>query len=138
MRNKDPRPRGFFEENTGKSASDDLPGKKLSGALIVAGSLQQVLRQRKGQSMRTIIIGNIGSDAGYWVLDDTGLHHVGGWAPEALFEFRSAVSIVGQATRLKTPGLSEAAVKSVQSFIQGELARHLKQDAGGSVVVIMP
>lgn len=87
--------------------------------------------------MRTIIIGNIGSDAGYWVIDSTGIHHVGGWGVEAMVEFTSAIRIMGEATRLKTPGLAEAAVKTVREFAETELSKHLKDGAAGSVVVVL-
>ena len=86
--------------------------------------------------MKMIIIGNIGSDAGYWYIDATGLHHVGGWASERLAEFRSALTIIGAATQLKTPGLAEAAIKSVQGFAQSQLAEHLKGGGDGTVVVV--
>lgn len=84
-----------------------------------------------------IIIGNIGSDGGYTVIDGTGIHHVGGWGAGALAEFTTAVSIMGQASRLKTPGLAEAAVKSVQSFVETQLTQHLKGSGEGTVVVVL-
>jgi len=83
---------------------------------------------------RIIVIGPIGSDAGYWVIDDTGLHHVGGWGVDQLAEFRSAVSIIGAATQLKTPRLAEAVVKSVQELVEGQIAEHVK---GASNVVVL-
>ena len=83
-----------------------------------------------------IIIGSFGSDAGYWIIDDTGAHHVGGWGVDAMSEFRSAVRIIGEATQLKTPGLREAAIKSVQGFAQEQLAKYVK-DGAGSVVIML-
>jgi hypothetical protein len=86
--------------------------------------------------MKMIIIGNIGSDAGYWVLDATGLHHVGGWASERLLEFGAALKIIGAATQLKTPGVAEAAIKSVHGIAQSALADHFKAGGEGTVVVM--
>ncbi len=84
-----------------------------------------------------IIIGNIGSDAGYWVIDDTGIHHVGGWGTGELAEFSSAVNILSQATKLKAPGLAQAAVKSVQSYVETQLAQHVKGSGKDTVVVVL-
>jgi len=86
--------------------------------------------------MKTIIIGHIGSDAGYWVIDANGhIRHVEGWGIDQLAEFRNAVTIMATATQLKTPGLAEAAIKSVHGLAQSQLAEHLKE---GGVVVVMP
>jgi hypothetical protein len=84
-----------------------------------------------------IIIGNIGSDAGYWVLDGTGLHHVGGWGADQLVEFKAAINIISLATQLKTPGLADAAIKSVQAIVQKQIAEHVRDSGAGPVVVIL-
>jgi len=86
--------------------------------------------------MRYIIIGNQGSDAGYWVLDGNGLHHVGGWGVEQLREVSAALNIMREATRLKTPGLAEAATKVVTEFLSKQLSSHVKE-AGTQGVVIL-
>lgn len=81
-----------------------------------------------------LIIGHVGSDAGYWVVGPDGhIHHVGGWNPEAFAELAAAVNVISEATRLKTPGLAEAAAKSVMGFVQAQLGEHLKE---GGVLVI--
>jgi hypothetical protein len=86
--------------------------------------------------MDMIIIHPIGTDGGYWYIDDDGnFHHVGGWQPDQLTEFNSAVSIMGAAVHLKTPGLAEAAIRSVHSLVKTQLAEHLKN---GGVVVVLP
>jgi hypothetical protein len=90
---------------------------------------------QKELGMKIIIIGRIGSDAGYTVIENGKVHHVGGWGVDQLAEFRSAVTIMGAATQLKTPGLAEAAIKSVEGLAQSQLAEHLK---GGGVVVVLP
>jgi len=84
--------------------------------------------------MNIIVLGHIGSDAGYWVIGQDGkVHHVGGWAPERLAEVHSALNIIREATQLKTPGLAEAAIKSVVGFAQKELQANIKE--GGAVVL---
>lgn len=84
--------------------------------------------------MNIIVLGHVGTDAGYWVIGPDGkVHHVGGWAPERLAEVNSALNIIREATQLKTPGLAEAAIKSVVGFAQKELQAHIKE--GGAVVV---
>ncbi len=81
-----------------------------------------------------LIIGHIGSDAGYWVIGPDGhIHHVPGWSPEAFAELAAAVKVISEATRLKQPGLAEAATKSVMGFVQAQLGEHLKE---GGVLVI--
>jgi len=81
--------------------------------------------------MKYIVIGNIGSDAGYWYWDGHGWHHVGGWAVEQLAEVSAALNIIRQATYLKTPGLADAATKAVADFAAKQLSTHIKE-AGGA------
>jgi len=87
--------------------------------------------------MRFIIIGHIGSDAGYWVIDANGIHHVGGWGVDRLAEFASATAILREAVRLKTPGLAEAATKSVMKFAQDQISEHIKDSGKGTTVVLV-
>jgi len=87
--------------------------------------------------VRFIVIGNIGSDAGYWVIDANGIHHVGGWGIEQMAEFSTATQILRQAVQLKTPGLAEAAVKSVLAFAEGQLKQNLQGGATGQTVVLV-
>jgi len=87
--------------------------------------------------MRFIIIGNIGSDAGYWIIDSTGIHHVGGWGVERLAEFSAAAGILRQAVQLKTPGVAEAAVKSVLRFAEDQLKEYVKEGGAGSTIVLV-
>ena len=90
-----------------------------------------------------IVIGNVGSDAGYWVWDGHGWKHVGGWAVEQLAEVRNALNIMGQASQLKTPGLSTAVTKTVSDMVTKELGANLGQGtaatspAGTNVVVVV-
>ncbi len=84
--------------------------------------------------MQYIVIGNIGSDAGYWVWDGHGWKHVGGWGVDQLAEVSAALNIMREATRLKTPGLAAAATKTVSEFVEKQLGAHIKE--GGGVVII--
>lgn len=85
--------------------------------------------------MRFIVIGRIGSDAGYWEIVNGKLIHVPGWNPEALEQFGAAVNIISQATQLKAPGLAEAAINSVIGFAQQQLEGHVK-GAGTTIIVV--
>lgn len=87
--------------------------------------------------MRFIVIGNIGSDAGYWVIDGSGIHHVGGWAIEQLAEFAGAAAILRQAVQLKTPAVAEAAVKSVLRFAEEQIKQNVKESGQGQTVVLL-
>jgi hypothetical protein len=84
--------------------------------------------------MKFIVIGNIGSDAGYWIWDGHEWRHVGGWAVEQLAEVASALNIMREATRLKTPGLAQAAAQSVSDFVNKQLGQHI-QGSGGVVIL---
>jgi hypothetical protein len=70
-----------------------------------------------------IVIGGSGTDAPTVVLHPDGT--IGtipgtGWAPEAQLEFQHAVSIVREATQLKTPGLAETTAKPAVEYIHKE------------------
>lgn len=82
---------------------------------------------------RFIVIGNQGSDAGYWVFENGRWVHHGGWAIEELVELTAAINIMREATRFKTPGLAEEATRRVAEFAEKQLAQHLPQ---GGVVII--
>lgn len=87
-----------------------------------------------------IVLGNRGSDAGYYVWDGHGWRHVGGWAVEQMVEVGAALKVIGEAARFKTPGLAESVTKSVAEFAEKELGNHLsnhQKEGGGQVVVIV-
>jgi hypothetical protein len=86
--------------------------------------------------MTYIVIGNIGSDAGYWVLDGSGLHHVGGWGVDQMLEVSAALNIMRTAPQLKTPGLAEAVARTVSDFVDTQL-KGLVPD-GGVVIITGP
>jgi hypothetical protein len=79
---------------------------------------------------RYIVIGNPGSDAGYWVWDGTGWKHVGGWGIDQLTEVTNGLRIMAQASRIKTPGVADQLTRSVADFVGKELDAHLGQQAG--------
>ena len=87
--------------------------------------------------MQVVVIGNRGSDAGYWVWDGHGWRHVGGWGVEQLVEVSAALAIMKEATQLKTPGLADAATKTVAEFVQKQLGEHLKQHGGHEAGVVI-
>jgi hypothetical protein len=91
--------------------------------------------------MRIIIIGGVGSDAGYWTLENGKLVHHGGWGADRLAEVSSALSIIGQAAQLKTPGLAETVANGVAAAVEKELTGHLGGQLGaaggaGAVVIV--
>ena len=75
-----------------------------------------------------IIFGNIGSDAGYWVLDDTGFHHVGGWGTDSLLEVRTGLEVLKASANFKSPGLADAVAELVTKAIGPQLAEHIGSD----------
>ena len=88
-------------------------------------------------STKYVVFGNVGSDAGYWVWDGNGWHHVGGWGVEQMLEVSSALRIMGEAARFKTPNLANSVTKSVAEFVQRELGAHLPGEKEGSQVVVI-
>jgi hypothetical protein len=87
--------------------------------------------------MKLIVIGRIGSDAGYWTFENGHWVHHGGWGIEQLADVTRAMTILGEAARLKTPGLADLASKSLSEFVQKELGAHLgEQLKSGGVVII--
>jgi hypothetical protein len=83
-----------------------------------------------------VIVGHIGSDAGWTYIDGQGnVHHVGGWAEESMADLRSAVAVMTAASNIKAPGVAEAAIKSVHALVQRELGEHLGE---GGVLVLAP
>ena len=85
--------------------------------------------------MRIIVLGPIGSDAGYWTIENGKLVHHGGWGIDQLSEVHQAISMLGSVTRLKTPALSEALSRTLGDFIQHELG-HVGAEKGSTVVVL--
>lgn len=79
------------------------------------------------------------TDAGYWVHDANGWHHVGGWAIDQLAEVRAGLAVISQAPNFKTPGLANAVTKDVAQFVQKQLAEHLGEagKAGGNMIIIV-
>jgi hypothetical protein len=87
--------------------------------------------------MNLIVIGRVGSDAGYWTFENGRWVHHGGWGIEQLADVTRAMTILSEAARLKTPGLADLASKGLGEFVQKELDAHLgARLKGGGVVII--
>jgi hypothetical protein len=87
--------------------------------------------------MQTIVIGGY-SDAPGWIItvDNNGhitLKRTPGWGPEQFAELNAALSILREATRLKTPGMAEKVAATVMDLTQKQLGEHMK--AGGVLVM---
>jgi hypothetical protein len=82
--------------------------------------------------MRAIVIGGY-TDAGGYIITFEGGHivikRIPGWNPEQFAELGAALNIIRESTKLKTPGLAEAAAHSVWDFTQKQLDQHVKGDA---------
>jgi hypothetical protein len=84
---------------------------------------------------RYIILGSIGSDAGYWVLDANGLHHVGGWGVDSIREVQAGLAVLKASTQLRTPELAESISRLVEKTIGSELAEHAGHEGGHTVII---
>lgn len=69
-------------------------------------------------SPRGLIIGPVGSDAGYWVLGPNGFHHVGGWGHEAMAEVTAAVTVLGAASQVKARGIQSQMLDLAQTMLK--------------------
>jgi RimJ/RimL family protein N-acetyltransferase len=82
--------------------------------------------------MHSIIIGG-GTDAGGWIITfehgKVVIKRIPGWNPEQFAELGAALNIIREATKLKTPGLAEAAALSVMKYAQDQLGQHVKGNA---------
>jgi|HubBroStandDraft_2_1064218.scaffolds.fasta_scaffold3269666_1 hypothetical protein len=85
-----------------------------------------------------IIVGHIGSDAGYTYIDSNGVvHHVPGWAPEQMLEVRAAASVLQSAMEFKTPGMTEATVSAVHEFVKEQLGETFGEKLKDGAVLIL-
>jgi hypothetical protein len=80
-----------------------------------------------------LVLGNIGSDAGYWVLRDGHWEHVGGWGIDSIREVQAGIAVLKAASQLRTPGVAEEVAALVEKAIGPELAEH----AGGAHTVVI-
>jgi hypothetical protein len=80
-----------------------------------------------------IVLGNIGSDAGYWVFRDGHWEHVGGWGVDSLREVQAGLAVLKASTQMRTPELAQSVAELVTKAIGPELAEH----AGGGQTVII-
>ncbi len=85
------------------------------------------------QEVDYLVLGNVGSDAGYWVFRNGHWEHVGGWGVDSILEVQAGLAVLAAASRLKTPGLAERIGSIVHEAIGAELAEH----TGGAGVVVV-
>jgi|HubBroStandDraft_3_1064219.scaffolds.fasta_scaffold1608056_1 hypothetical protein len=85
-----------------------------------------------------IIIGHIGSDAGYTILNADGtITHVPGWREGEMEDFVSAAQVVQHASRIKAPGVGAEVVKGARAFLEKQIEAHVKSNPGDRVVLIV-
>lgn len=83
-------------------------------------------------SSRGIIIGPVGSDAGYWVLGPGGFHRVGGWGQEAMAEVTAAVSVLAAASQVGNRAVQSRMLDVAQAMLKPHMEYIDKAFEGGS------
>lgn len=87
--------------------------------------------------MRKIFIGGTNDAPGFeiYIGADGKLHirRIPGWNPDSMAELNRAINVIYEATKLRTPGLAEATIRSALEFVLKELDTHAE---GSSVLVI--
>ncbi|HEY6787808.1 MAG TPA: hypothetical protein VI365_10895, partial [Trebonia sp.] len=68
------------------------------------------------------VVGNIGSDAGYWVFRDGHWEHVGGWGVDSIREVQAGLAVLKASTQLRTPGLADSVAELVTKALGAEIA----------------
>lgn len=85
-----------------------------------------------------IIIGHIGSDAGYTIIYPDGtVYHQPGWAEGQLEDFTTAVRVIQAASGIKAPGVGAELIKGARAFVEKELEAHVKSEPGDRVVLLV-
>ena len=85
-----------------------------------------------------IIIGHIGSDAGYTILNADGtITRVPGWGEGQTEDFVTALRVIQTSAGIKTPGVSTEIIKSARAFVEKQLEAHVKSQPGDHVVLIV-
>ncbi|HEX2816967.1 MAG TPA: hypothetical protein VHN39_11260 [Phenylobacterium sp.] len=87
--------------------------------------------------MKMIVLGGFGSDAGYWTVENGRLVHHGGWEIDQLADVSRSLAILGQAAKLKTPGLADSVSKELSASVEKALTAHLGSQLGDGAVVIV-
>jgi hypothetical protein len=65
--------------------------------------------RRRACLTSSIVIENVGSDAGYWRFVDGHWEHVGGRAIDAIRDVQAGLAVLRASTQLRSPGLAELA-----------------------------
>lgn len=88
--------------------------------------------------MATIILGHIGSDAGYWVIGPDGkMHHVGGWQIEEMTDLKNAINALQDAVQIREPGIAEGITKAIVPFVERALTKNLKGEVAEKGIIIV-
>jgi len=88
--------------------------------------------------MAFIIIGHIGSDAGYVYFGPDGkFHRVPGWQVEEMSDLRNAVTALQAAAQIRETGVAESVTKAVMPFVERALAKNLKGEAAEKGIIII-
>jgi len=89
-------------------------------------------------AMKMIVLGGFGSDAGYWSFENGHWVHHGGWEINQLADVSRSLAILGEAARLKTPGLADTVSRELGASVEKALQAHLGSQigGGGSVVIV--
>ncbi|WP_372783669.1 hypothetical protein [Phenylobacterium sp.] len=87
--------------------------------------------------MKMIVLGGFGSDAGYWSFENGRWVHHGGWEINQLADVSRSLSILGEAARLKTPGLADSVSKELSVSVEKALTAHLGKQLGGEASVVI-
>jgi hypothetical protein len=80
-----------------------------------------------------IVLGNVGSDAGYYVFRDGVWEHVGGWDADTMTEIQTGLAVLKAAAGLKTPELADTITSLVAKMMGPELEARM---ADGPTVLI--
>jgi hypothetical protein len=87
--------------------------------------------------MVAVIVGHIGSDAGYWYFGADGkLHHVGGWQAEEMADLRNAVSALQDAIQIREPGVAEGVAKAVMPLVERALSKNIQGEAEKGIIIV--
>ena len=85
-----------------------------------------------------VVIGRIGTDAPYVWIDSHGhVHVVPGWNPEAYAEFTTAVNILSEASKLKTPESTRLIQSALEIVEKSMPSLNMKEGEGASTVVVV-
>ena len=77
-----------------------------------------------------LIVGPIGSDAGYIVIGPNGPHRVPGWNPEAAAQVTAAIRVIEAASQIKTGAVQTRMMEAAQTMLKPQMEYIEKALAG--------